>query len=165
MQGYRATPNVLLACTLMLTGVFAVEAQEKTASSTVPVRMTVTVNVIGENRRMPEVNRDDVKVNRGRDKLQVTDWTAAKGDRAGLDLFILIDDASESTLGSQLDDLRTFINSQPPTTSVGVGYMRNATVQIVQNFTNEHGQAANSLRLPLTNVGAYGSPYLSLMGP
>ena len=163
MQEHRVTLKVLLVCTFILTGVFSATPQEKTPSGTVPVRMTVTLNAIGDNKRTPEVNRDDVKVKQGRDKLQVTDWTAAKGDRAGLDLFILIDDASETTLGSQLDELRTFINNQPPTTSVGVGYMRNATVQIVQNFTNEHGQAANSLRLPLTSVGAFGSPYLSLM--
>ena len=133
MQGYRVTPNVLLVCTLMLTGVLTVGAQEKTASSTVPVRMTVTVNVVGENRRTPEVNRDDVKVNQGRDKLQVTDWTAAKGDHAGLDLFILIDDAAQHTVSSQFGDLREFIYSLPTTTSVGVGYMRNGTVQIAQD--------------------------------
>jgi hypothetical protein len=76
-------------------------------------------------------------------------------------LFILIDDASDSSLGSQLNDLRAFINAQPPTTSVGVGYMRNATTQIAQNFTTDHALAANALRLPLRNAGAFGSPYLS----
>jgi hypothetical protein len=39
--------------------------------------------------------------------------------------------------------------------------MRNATVQIVQNFTTDHAAAANALRLPLGSAGAYGSPYLS----
>jgi hypothetical protein len=39
--------------------------------------------------------------------------------------------------------------------------MRNASVQIVQNFTNDHAAAAKALRLPLGSAGAYGSPYLS----
>jgi len=73
----------------------------------------------------------------------------------------LIDDASDSSLGSQLNDLRDFINAQPSTTSVGIGYMRNATVDIVQNFTSDHAQAAKAVRLPSGSVGAFGSPYLS----
>jgi len=93
--------------------------------------------------------------------LQVTRWDAARGAAAGLDLFLLIDDASDTSLGSQLNDLRAFINAQAPSTSVGVGYMRNASVQIVQNFTTDHTLAANALRLPLGSVGAFGSPYLS----
>jgi len=59
------------------------------------------------------------------------------------------------------EDLKTFINAQPSTTAIGVGYMRDATVQIVQNFTTDHAAAANALRLPLGFAGAYGSPYLS----
>ena len=62
-----------------------------------------------------------------------------------------------------LDDLKTFINAQPSTTAIGVGYMRNATVQIAQNFTTDHAAAAKALRLPLASVGAYGSPYLSVI--
>jgi hypothetical protein len=112
---------------------------------------------------MPEINQQDVFVKQGKERLRVTEWFPAQGDRAGLDLFILIDDASDARLGSHLEDLRTFINAQPSTTSVGVGYMRNATVQIVQDFTTDHAAAAKALRLPLGSAGAYGSPYLSVI--
>ena len=70
---------------------------------------------------MPEVNREDVIVRQDKDGVQVTGWTPACGDHAGLDLFILIDDAVNTSLGSQLGDLRAFINAQPPTTSVEGG--------------------------------------------
>lgn len=112
---------------------------------------------------MPELSRDDIMVKQGKDRLKVTEWTPASGDKAGLDLFILIDDACDSSLGSQLGDLRAFITAQPSTTSVGVGYMSNATVQIVQNFTADHDQAARAVRLPLQSAGAFGSPYLSVI--
>jgi len=46
-------------------------------------------------------------------------------------------------------------------TAVGVGYMRNATVQLAQDLTSDHAKAANALRPPLGYSGAYGSPYLS----
>jgi hypothetical protein len=140
---------------------FPLLAQQRRAA--VPVRMTVTVRLLDKDKRMPDVSREDVIVRQDNHRLKVTGWRSARGGQAGLDLFILLDDTSDPSLGSQLDDLHAFINAQPQTTSVGVGYMRNATVQIVQNFTAEHSQAAKALRLPVASSGAYGSPYLSVI--
>jgi hypothetical protein len=124
------------------------------------VKMTVTASV-ADGKRMPDINPQDVVVQRGKQRLRVTGMVPAQGVHAGLDLFILIDDASTPTLGAQLDDLRKFISAQPSTTAVGVGYMRNATVQVAQDLTTDHAKAAGALRLPLGSAGAYGSPYLS----
>ncbi len=52
-----------------------------------------------------------------------------------------------------------YINSQPVATRIGVGYMRNGTVDIVQSLTNDHDKAASSLRLPFGEPGMNGSPY------
>lgn len=161
MKNYRFSQRALVIFTYVLTTLFSLQAQ--TPASSVPVQMTVTLAVQGEGKRIPVVNHEDVIVKQGKDRLQVASWTPARGDRAGLDLFILIDDASDSSLGLQLNDLRSFINNQSPTTSVGVGYMRNGIVQIAQNFTTDHAAAAKALRLPLGSTGAYGSPYLSVM--
>jgi hypothetical protein len=127
----------------------------------VPVTMTVTSNV-EKGKRMPQVEKEDVLVKKGKESLDVAQWVPARGDRAGLELFILIEDAT-AKLGPHLDDLRSFIKSQPSTTLVGVGYARNAVVDIRQNPTTDHTLAANSLRLPLGSAGAYGSPYLSVV--
>jgi hypothetical protein len=123
--------------------------------------MVVTVEA-RHGTEVPAIKREDVTVHEGRERLQVTDWVPLEGEHAGLELFLLLDDSSSTSLGSQLDDLRRFINSQPETTVIGVGYMRDGTVDIVQNLTNDHGQAAKALRLPLGTVGALASPYLSL---
>jgi hypothetical protein len=138
-----------------------VHAEEPT-KTTVPVTMTVTANV-ANNKRMPEISQQDVVVTQGKERLKVRGWVPAQGEYAGLDLFILIDDASDPSLGIHLDDLKTFINGQPSTTLVGLGYMRNATVQIVQDLTADHAAAAKALRLPLGSRGAYASPYLSVI--
>jgi len=124
--------------------------------------MTVTANVPAD-KKVPQINQDDVVLKLNKQRTKVTGWVPAQGDRAGLELFFLIDDAAGTSLGTNLGDLATFINAQPPTTSVGVGYMRNGTVQIVQNFTADHAASAKALRLPLSSAGAYGSPYLSVI--
>lgn len=148
----------------MLSALFTctVSAQGQENAAAVPVTMTVTVNS-APDKAMPEIGQKDIIVKLNKKRVPVTEWVPAQGDRAGLDLFILIDDASDTSLGSQLNDLRTFVSGQPSTTSVGIGYMRNATVQIAQNFTTDHEQAAKAIRLPTGYVGAFGSPYLSLI--
>ncbi len=153
----------LMLFALALAGLLSAHAGAGAPDATTPVQKTVSVRVVGDNKRMPEVNREDISVEQGKDQLRVTGWTPARGDRAGLDLFILIDDAASASLGSQLDDIRAFINNQPNTTAVGLGYMRNGIVQIAQNFTTEHSQVAKAVRLPIGSVGAYGSPYLSVI--
>ncbi len=132
-------------------------------AGTAPIKNTVTVRLLGDNKRMPEVTQDDIIVKQGKSQLQVTGWTAARGQHAGLDLFVLIDDTSDTSLGSQYGDLRAFINAQPDSTRVGVGYMQNGTVRVAQNFTTDRDKAAQALRLPLASSGAYGSPYLSVI--
>jgi hypothetical protein len=153
--------GIALAMLVALVGLAPLRAQEPAAPAA-SASMTVTASV-AENKTMPEIKPQDVVVQQGKQRLQVTDWVRAQGDHAGLDLFILIDDSSSSSLGSQLDDLRSFIKSQPSTTLVGVAYMRNAVVNVTQDLTNDRDAAAKALRLPLGSVGAYGSPYLSVI--
>ncbi len=125
------------------------------------VTMTVTAASLAYGRNAPHINPEDVVVERGKRHLLVTGFVPAQGTHAGLDLFVLIDEVSTPSLTIQLEDLRKFIRAQPATTAVGVGYMRNATVQIAQDLTSDHEKAANALRPPLGCSGANGSPYLS----
>lgn len=96
------------------------------------------------------------------ERLRVTDSIPCQGDRAALGLFILIDDASGMSLGSQLNDLRQFIEAQPAATSIGIGYMRNGMVEVLQNLSPDHATAAKALRLPLGFPGVMPSPFLAL---
>lgn len=158
----QLTFNRLFYSTLVLLGSLpGMHAEKVEPAATVPVRMTVTANV-SNNKRMPAINQEDVLVKRGNDRLAVTEWAPARGERAGLELFILIDDVSDASLGLQLDSLRGFIKDQPTSTLIGVGYMRNATVQVLQELTRDHVQAANALRLPVGGGGAFANPYLSV---
>ena len=155
--------NVVFAvlCAVLIAALPAA-AQEPSAASGPPVNMVVTVEARHGMNPAP-VDRQDVMVYEGKTRDAVTSWTPAKGDNAGLELFILLDDSADATLATQFGDIRKFINSQAPTTKVGVGYMQNGTAQIAQNLAADHAQAAKSLRLPMGIGGVNGSPYFSLV--
>ena len=55
---------------------------------------------------------------------------SAQGQKAGLQLLLLLDDSARLSMASQLGVLREFIDRQPPSTLIGVGYMYNGTVNM-----------------------------------
>jgi hypothetical protein len=150
-----------IAATLLAASSVFLIAQEKAATPTAPVQMIVTVEA-RHGKEVPVLSQGDVLVFQKSQRLRVTNLVALQGDRAALELYLLIDDASSSSLGSQFNDLRHFIDSQPAATSIGIGYLRNGTVEIIQNLTPDHARAAKALRLPLGSPGVTPSPFLAL---
>ncbi len=136
-------------------------AQQAPAPEDTPAHLVVTVEP-HKGASAPVINREDVMVLEGHDRDKVLDWVPAQGDRAALELFIFIDDSSRSDLGTQLEDIRKFINAQPSSTRIGVAYMRNGTALIAQDLTTDHALAAKALRLPIGIGGAEASPYFAL---
>ena len=139
----------------------ALWAQQPAASEGVTAHIVVTVEP-KHGSSAPVIHKEDVMVYQGHDRDSVVDWVPLQGDRAGLELFILIDDEAGLNVGSQLDSIKQFINTQPATTKIGIAYMQNGIARVVQNPTNDHAQAANALRLPIGVAGANASPYFSL---
>jgi len=147
---------------VVFTVVMAVSAgAQQPVQAGIPAHLVVTVEP-HKGHEVPAVSKEDVLVFEGHDRDTVTDWVPAQGDRAALELFILIDDASGTSIGNQLEDLRKFINGQPDSTKIGVAYMQDGTAKVVQNLSSDHDQAAKALRLPMGTAGANASPYFSL---
>jgi hypothetical protein len=137
-------------------------SQEKSAAKTVAVHLVITDAALREEKELPPLQQQDVKVKQGKNFLQVTQLIPAQGDNAALQLMILIDDTLNTSVGNSLNDVKDFISAQPPSTLIGVAYMSNATVNVVQNFTADHDLAVKAVRLPRGSFSSMDSPYLSL---
>ena len=124
-------------------------------------RAVVTVNSKAAE-DVTTVPRQTMSVFENRKPQELTGWVALRGERSGLQLVVLLDDSSRGNLGLQLNDIKSFLTGLPPTTQVAIGYMRNGTPNLVQNFTSDHAQAAKALRLPAGIGGSNGSPYFCL---
>ena len=152
---------LFVLCALTLAAPIVV-SQEANPQGTVQVHLVVT-NEAARGDDVPTLQQGDVKVKQGKNFLKVNQLIPAKGDNAALQLFVLIDDTLGSNVGNNLNDIRDFINAQPVSTVIAVGYMSNATVNIVQNFTADHDLAVKALRLPRGSLSTMDSPYLSLI--
>jgi hypothetical protein len=140
----------------------AARAHGQATGSGVPVRIVVTVEG-QKGAAPPDLAPNDVLVYLDNERMRVTGWTPVQNDRTGLQLWLLIDDGADTSLGIQLEDLRRFVLEQPSTTQIGIGYLRNGTVQVEQKPTSDHALAAKKIRLPLGQPGISASPYLALI--
>jgi hypothetical protein len=77
-------------------------------------------------------------------------------------IAFLIDDGLSRNAGIQLNDLKQFAMSLPPTTELLVGYMTNGTVQVASPFSTDHAAAAAAFRIPTGLPGESASPYFCL---
>jgi len=160
----KSRHTALTTIPVLLIGLILAESSwsaEQSATGTVPVSIVVSVKARhGDD--VPVLHREDVRVFEGRNRLQVTEWIPLQEDQSSLELFVIIDDASNTNLASQFEDIRRFMSAQPPTTAIAVGYMQNGGVRIVQNFTKDHSEAGKALRIPFGSAAGRSSPYLSI---
>ena len=164
MRSYKVVLGLLstLCLAMFVAPTTQSQKKDKSARGTVQVHMVAT-NEAQRGDEVPALQQGDVKVKQGKKFLTVNQLLPAKGDNGALQLFILIDDALDTGIGTNLNDIRDFIKTQLATTVIAVGYMSNAAVQVAQNFTADHDLAAKALRLPRGNLSAMDSPYLSLI--
>src|SRR5262245_28827355 len=111
----RALILSAVIATLVLGTSQAATAKNRAASAGDPVSMVVTV--VGGDHGAPKVYREDVMVEQDGVRVPVLEWVPLQGDRAGMDLYVLIDDAWDGSSPSfPKDELRRFISAQPTTT-------------------------------------------------
>lgn len=153
------TPKTLAVWLAVFAGAVGARATEVAGA---PISVVVTVE--GQKDSPPaNFSRDDVMVFLDNQRMRVINWTPILSDKKGLQLWVLIDDGTDTSVATQFEDLRKFALEQSPTTEIGIGYMRNGSVQKVQPLTTDHALAAKAIRLPMAQPGISASPYLALI--
>src|ERR1700721_4284028 len=111
MLNSRYFSSSVLCVAAITASLFPAYGQDKLSSSNVPV--TTVVTVLGPKYTAPPaLGKQDINVSEGKKKREVTDWTHPQGDRAALQLAIVVDDADNQEAPPRLTDLKTFSNFQ-----------------------------------------------------
>ena len=145
----------------MVVGISFALAALSPAQETSTARAVVTATTKGSE-DVTTIPRQSISLTANRKSQDVTGWVPLRGSRSGLQLVVLLDDSSRGNLGLQLNDIKNFLTALPPNAQVAIGYMRNGSPNLVQNFTTDHAAAAKTLRLPEGSAGINGSPYFCL---
>ena len=82
------------------------------------------------------------------------------GDR--LEVVVMIDSGSRTSLGTQLNDISDFVKSLPPNAKVAIAYMDNGVAELTGPLTSDHQAALKGLHVPIGIPGENASPYFCL---
>ena len=124
-------------------------------------RVTVTVQP-RKGSTAPMVTANRVVVYQDQARRPIVSWTPARGNKAGLDLAILIDDSLSANIANHFPALVNLIRSLPPTTRVEISYAANGMATPSEGFTSNHPLAAKALRVPLGPIAVGGDIYESV---
>ncbi|HZB88547.1 MAG TPA: hypothetical protein VE291_07830 [Terracidiphilus sp.] len=92
----------------------------------------------------------------------VTGWNALRGNRAPLELVILIDGSARSSLGTQIGDIQSFVKEMPSQARMAIAYMENGRAVFAGPLSSDPAQVLNALHLPVGAPGQSASPYFCL---
>ncbi|WP_419806400.1 hypothetical protein [Terriglobus sp.] len=163
ISGVRFAPVMLL---------FAALSGSVLAQQEGPVTTRVLVRAEAKkNSAAPTLRTSDIKVDvAGRDLpvLSVAPALASPGlsgsrNSRPLEIAVLLDDGLRTNFDTNLGEVTDFVRSAAsPSTSVGVGYMRNGSVYFSHGFSSDPDVVAKSVRIPLASGGISASPYFCL---
>ena len=127
------------------------------------VSTKTVITVLPKNsEQTPAVEPQNLKIQVNGKSVQADSVTPLRGDRAGLELVILIDSGARESLGRQMGEISGFVKSLPPTTEVAIAYMVNGQAVFQQPFTTDKNAALRALHLPGGSAGTSASPYFCL---
>lgn len=110
----------------------------------------------------PVITMHDVIAHVSKQPAGVEVWHRLQDDPAGLELWIMIDDGTDTSIGTQFNDIKAFIRQQPGQVKVAIGYLRDGSVLTVQKPTTDRDAAVKAIRLPTGMPGISASPYIAL---
>jgi hypothetical protein len=149
--------TVAVACLLVATPMaFAQNENQGQGQATVTVLPKKTSAGPGE------VSQQAVEITVNGRKSAVSTWQAARGDHAGVELVLLIDESARTSLGREMDDITHFIQGLPPNVKFSIAYMENGRAALAAPFTTDHVEALKDLHLPMGQPGENASPYFCL---
>lgn len=144
-----------------LIAAFAVPAAFAQSTEGAPARTVVTA-LPKNSEQTPAIQPTDFKVKVNGKSVVTDSVTPLRGDHAGLELVILIDSGARNSLGRQMGEIRSFVQSLPPTTEVAIAYMMNGRAVFQQPFTADKARALQALHLPGGTAGSSASPYFCI---
>jgi hypothetical protein len=147
---------------LMVAGALPLAASAQGDNATGQGRAVVTILAKHSSGAPASVAQQDVSIKVNGKPSSVTNWTSLSGPNNNLELVILIDGASRTSLGTQFNEIARFVNSLPPNTKAGIAFMMNGRAVFAGPLSADHAQVLKALHLPGGSLGTSASPYFCL---
>jgi hypothetical protein len=110
----------------------------------------------------PNLGPQNLQVKVDGKQSSVTSLTAAKGPESPLELVLLIDSSARTSLGTQMNDIQSFVREMPTNTKIAIAYMENGRAAMAAPLSSDPAQVLVGLHLTGGAPGQSSSPYFCL---
>jgi hypothetical protein len=151
-----------IAICLALTSLFAAPAYTQSDALQGQGKAVVTVLPKTDGAVPASVTGQDMLLTIDGKMAKITSWKPFQSPENNLELVLLIDNSSNSSLGTQLEAIRSFVGGLPSNIKAGIAYMQNGAARFAGPLSTDHAQVLRALHLPGGGSGASASPYFCL---
>jgi hypothetical protein len=125
-------------------------------------RAVITVLPKSDSDGDPKMGMENLKVKVNGKDSSITGWKALRGPASPLELVLLMDSGSSSSIGTQFAEIAQFVKEMPVDTKIAIAYMQNGRAILAGPLTADGKQLEHELRLPTGPGGINASPYFCL---
>jgi hypothetical protein len=120
------------------------------------------ITVVAKNDAPVNLQPESVQLKIDGKQSALSSLTAAKGLSSPLELVLLIDASARTSLGTQLNDIESFVREMPANTRMAIAYMENGRAAFTGPLSTDATQVLSGLHLPSGVPGESSSPYFCL---
>jgi hypothetical protein len=125
-------------------------------------RAVVTVLPESDSAGQAKVGMENLKIKVNGKNSSITGWKALKGPANPLEMVLLMDSGSSSSIGTQFEEITQFVKEMPADAKIAIAYMQNGRAVLAGPLTADGKQLEHELHLPMGPGGIDASPYFCL---
>lgn len=125
-------------------------------------RAVVTILPSAKNGTVSQVPAQSLKLKVNGKDSTVTDFSPLANADSPVELVLLLDSGSRSSLGSEFNDIETFVKEMPPNTRMAIAYMENGRAAFASQLSSNAADVLKGLHLSTGFPGSNASPYFCL---
>ena len=125
-------------------------------------RAVVTILPSAKNGTVSQVPAQSLKLKVNGKDSTVTSFTPLQEANSPVELVLLLDSGSRTSLGTQFNDVEAFVKEMPPNTRMAIAYMENGRASFASQLSSNAADVLKGLHLSSGFPGSNASPYFCL---
>jgi len=125
-------------------------------------RAIVTVLPSAKNASAGQISAQNLKVKVNGKESTVTSFNQLQESNSPVELVLLLDSGARSSLGTQFNDIQTFVKEMPPNTKMAIAYMQQGRAVFSSQLSSNAADVLKGLHLSSGIPGENASPYFCL---
>jgi len=125
-------------------------------------RAIVTVLPSAKNASAGQISAQNLKLKVNGKESAVTSFNQLQESNSPVELVLLLDAGARSSLGTQFNDIQTFVKEMPPNTKMAIAYMQQGRAVFSSQLSSNAADVLKGLHLSSGIPGENASPYFCL---